>query len=409
VEESVDSPQIANIEAAAISIHHMALSSSQSILRPMAPRSYYIDRIRVILTALVVLHHTAITYGAPGGWYYRELPTSATLTGILFIAFVSLNQAYFMGFFFLLAGYFTPGAYQRKGPSRFLLDRLVRLGIPLLFFAALLDPLTVAITLAWGRPPSTALPFWSFFTRRILSLQWGNGPLWFAQALLIFSLGYIAWSQWRGTRDRRPEAPMPSQLSWLVSALAVGAGALLIRQWIPVGVNVAGLQLGYFSSYVFLFAIGCAAWQRNWLERLPWKTARGWLIVSVCCSPLLVLVALVEGAFKGKPANFAGGLSFPAIFYAFWEPFVAWGIIATYIVRFRERHNQPSPLWEPLGVRAYTVYIIHPPILVGISVALRSWQAPAFAKFAVVGPLTLAACVAVSSLILLVPGIRRIV
>jgi len=48
--------------------------------------------------------------------------------------FLALNQAYFMGFFFLIAGYFTPGALDRKGAGRFARDRLVRLGIPLLLF-----------------------------------------------------------------------------------------------------------------------------------------------------------------------------------------------------------------------------------------------------------------------------------
>ncbi len=94
-------------------------------------RAYYIDRIRVILTALVVLHHTAITYGAPGGWYYRELPFTGSLTGLFQVLFVSVNQAYFMGLFFLIAGYFTPASYDRKGPVRFSLDRLVRLGMGL--------------------------------------------------------------------------------------------------------------------------------------------------------------------------------------------------------------------------------------------------------------------------------------
>ena len=111
-----------------------------------ASRAYYIDRIRVILTALVVLHHTAITYGAPGGWYYRELPTTASLTGILFTLFVSTNQAYFMGFFFLIAGYFTPASYDRKGPGKFLVDRLIRLGIPLALYGVLLDPLTNSLS-----------------------------------------------------------------------------------------------------------------------------------------------------------------------------------------------------------------------------------------------------------------------
>ena len=31
---------------------------------------FYIDNIKVILTVLVVLHHSAITYGAPGSWYF---------------------------------------------------------------------------------------------------------------------------------------------------------------------------------------------------------------------------------------------------------------------------------------------------------------------------------------------------
>src|SRR5271170_3762294 len=113
--------------ATANSIAQEAGNRSESAL----PRAYYIDRIRVVLTALVVLHHSAITYGAPGGWYYRELPTTASITGILFTFFVSLNQAYFMGFFFLIAGYFTPASYDRKGPLRFAVDRLIRLGIPL--------------------------------------------------------------------------------------------------------------------------------------------------------------------------------------------------------------------------------------------------------------------------------------
>ena len=35
-------------------------------------RIYYIDNLRIFLIALVVLHHLAITYGGPGGWYYVE-------------------------------------------------------------------------------------------------------------------------------------------------------------------------------------------------------------------------------------------------------------------------------------------------------------------------------------------------
>ena len=35
-------------------------------------RVYFIDNIGVLLTILIILHHLAITYGAPGAWYYQE-------------------------------------------------------------------------------------------------------------------------------------------------------------------------------------------------------------------------------------------------------------------------------------------------------------------------------------------------
>ncbi len=41
-----------------------------------------------------------------------------------------------MGFFFLLAGYFTPGSYDREGGASFLRDRLITVALyPLLKFA----------------------------------------------------------------------------------------------------------------------------------------------------------------------------------------------------------------------------------------------------------------------------------
>ncbi len=371
-----------------------------------ASRAYFIDRIRVILTALVVLHHTAITYGAPGGWYYRELPTTVSLTGLFFIFFVSLNQAYFMGFFFLIAGYFTPASYDRKGAGKFFLDRLIRLGIPLAVFGVLLDPLTNAISLAWGRAPAEAQPFLPDLLHRIFTADWHNGPLWFAQALLIFSAGYIAWRKWGGGEPRRLDAPLPTVLGWLVSAVSVGAAALLIRQWVPVGKNVFQLQLAYFASYIFLFAIGTVAWQWNWLQRLTWKTVRVWVIFAFIATPAMIVTVVLTA---GKHADFSGGLGFPAIFYAFWEPFVAWGIIAAYLVWFRLHGNAPSRVWEHLAACAYAVYIVHAPVLVGIAVTLRSWHGPAMAKFAVVGPLALLSSLVLASLLLKIPGARRVV
>lgn len=371
-------------------------------------RDLYIDRLRTVMTVLVVLHHTAITYGAPGGWFHYELKPSATLTGFLLTLFVSTNQAYFMGFFFLLAGYFTPSSLERKGYARFLGDRLLRLGVPLLAFILLLGPLTVGIAAT-----SEGHSFWGTLGWLWQHKEIINGPLWFAQALLIFSLIYCVWRKPFGSQlgaTKRSPRVVPSGLWWLLSALTVGAAALGIRQFVPVGVNVFGLQLGYFASYVFLFALGIAAWRYDWLRQLEWKYARASIIAGAIALPLLPIAFIAVTLSKeSHKANFAGGLSWPAILYAFWEPFVAWGIIAVWLLVFRSHMNQPSEFWAWLNRRAYLVYIIHPPILVGVSLLLHNWAAPALVKVAVTGTLACSACWLVADPILRIPGARRIV
>src|SRR5580704_10042042 len=87
--------------------------TDQSVVTRVATRSRttFIDNLRVALTVLVIFQHAGITYGAFGAWYYHELPEGSSLGLSLFCV---VNQAFFMGFFFLIAGYFTPGAFDRK-------------------------------------------------------------------------------------------------------------------------------------------------------------------------------------------------------------------------------------------------------------------------------------------------------
>jgi hypothetical protein len=61
----------------------------------------YLDHIKVLLTVLVILHHTFITYGAPGGWYFKQ---PATNIGALIpmTLFVSINQSFFIGMLFFI-------------------------------------------------------------------------------------------------------------------------------------------------------------------------------------------------------------------------------------------------------------------------------------------------------------------
>ncbi len=186
----------------------------------------------------------AITYGAIGGWYYQETPTDSSLPSTLLVFFCTVNQAWFMGLFFLLAGYYTPAALQAKGSWRYLRDRLQRLGIPLLVYGFVIGPATMALAqTAQGKPfIDTLLWLWRHG-------EFELGQLWFASALLIFA---VAAAVWRAVGRQRAllntDRVLPTNTALLAAALATGVVEFALRlQW-PVSKEVWGLQFGYFAK-----------------------------------------------------------------------------------------------------------------------------------------------------------------
>jgi glucan biosynthesis protein C len=165
------------------------------------------------------------------------------------------------------------------GPARFLGDRLVRLGVPLLAFFFMLHPLTVAIART-----ADGHPFWSGWWQMVVARAFGPGPLWFAEALLMVALGYAVWHAVR--RGRETSA---AKLATLPSTSAVGLGLMsfAVRLVLPVGKEVLWLQFGYFPCYIYLFVAGCAALGARLLERVTLRApCRGWSFPpsrSFCC------------------------------------------------------------------------------------------------------------------------------
>ncbi|MEC5218426.1 hypothetical protein RCH09_003397 [Actimicrobium sp. GrIS 1.19] len=363
-------------------------------------RTDFLDQIRLTLTGLVIFHHSAIMFGAPGGWYLRY-PTEHLLERVGFAVFVSVNQAFFMGFFFLLAGYFSVASFDRKGPLRFLGDRFIRLGIPILVYGYVLGPMTVA--LADVRHDQPFLENWGALVREG---YFNIGPLWFALALLLFSLAYVLW------RITGPEAGcgnrfIPRQVHLLAAALGIGGLAFLIRLWVPVGQERWMLQIGYFASYVVLFAAGCATARSNWLEKIDSSTARVWKIVAWICGPLLFVYGVAAGAASGAPFDTSGGWTLPALAYAFWEPFVAWGIILGMLLRFRigSARLWARPRWSSY---VYAAYIVHPPVVVALGLLLAHAALPNSLSFAIVGTSATVLSFMLAWVLLQIPGAKRV-
>jgi surface polysaccharide O-acyltransferase-like enzyme len=372
-------------------------------LKSAALRNSGLDALRASLTLLVVFHHCAITYGAIGGWYYHEVAPDKSLESMALVLFCTINQAFFMGLFFFLAGYYTSRSIDRKGIGRFLADRFLRLGVPLLMYGLLIGPVTIALA-------QTSHGHSFVGTLRYLwrNGTFENGPMWFAQALLIFSVIAalrISVLQRRADRRTGPDAigsTLPSNLMLGSAAILTGIAALALRSAWPVGVNVWGLQLGYFASYIVLFAAGCGTARAHWIERLPRRQVRVWGCIALISLPVLPLVYFMGEHFpglRGRPLS---------VVYAFWEPFVAWGTILVLLDGFQRHCHKLSGLWRPLSRRAYTIYIIHPPVLVAVALLWRNVPANPLLKFMATGSLSCVLCYVVAGLLLRLPGLATI-
>ena len=340
-------------------------------------RLAFLDPIRVALTALVIVHHLSVTYGGSGSWYYKEAGAPKVLT-IALSMFTGVNQAFFMGFFFLIAGYLMPASMARKGELAYLGDRLLRLWLPLLLFGFLLEPLTRA--LAAGAKGGDVLPR---FGELVAHNAFGLGPLWFNQALLVFTLIWVYLS-----RRRWPELlagkTWPLHPTIALATLGCGALAFCLRLIVPCGQEVFGLQIGYCASYLILFFGGACAARARLLERVTWPQARPWLLVSLTTLPTLWIAALLQG-LTDSPL-WRGGWNSAALHYAFWEPLVAVGIIMASLALARHVYQHDVPWIKRAASASYAAFVVHAPVAVACSWLVRDWSPSFLLRF------VLAAC-----------------
>ncbi len=187
----------------------------------------------------------------------------------------------------------------------------------------------------------------------------------------------------------------------------MGAAALAIRQGVPVGENRLGLQLGYFASYLFLFALGLRAWRHRWLEHIPPAQARRWGRIALWTVPVLVATAAATGALAGRAVNFSGGLGVAAVVYAFWEPFVAWGVIARLLLHW-QRGADTARWWDRWNGAAYGAFVLHAPVITGLAVALAGWPLAPALKFMVVLVAGTVLSFAGAATLRRLPGMRRV-
>lgn len=249
------------------------------LARWAAGRQPYLDNLKVVLIAVIIVIHAVLGYASiVEVWTYTELRevTLAPVTeGVLFVLTGPVGLV-LIALLFLVAGLLTPPSVDRKGPGRFVGDRLVRLGVPFGMYVLLVQPtLTYALEHRLGAAPGSYGAEYLGEERQL-----DTGPLWFVGVLLIFSLVYAGWragtDRRRRTRSTRGPSRTVTLRALMLVAAVVAATSFAVRVRYPYGSDsgFADLNFWQWPACIAVFGLGVRACRQGWLTAVPERLAR---------------------------------------------------------------------------------------------------------------------------------------
>jgi fucose 4-O-acetylase-like acetyltransferase len=364
-------------------------------------RMVYLDKLKVGLTILVIAHHAAQAYGPTGGQWPIFSPERSALLG----PFFTVNASFFMGLFFLISGYFVPRAFDRKGTITFLKDRFQRLGIPLLFFCLLL---TGPMLYFSQDEPGSFRQFINYVYPNEVPTLFAH--MWFVAHLLVYAIGYALW-RWltqHSSFTGRLKLSVPTHLTILIYVLVLTIVTAVVRIWYPIDrwetLLVFPAEIAHLPQYVSLFVIGMMAYRGDWLQRLPTATGMIWLWIGLTAAGGRYAYSLL-GSREWLPLI----LTTSGLFWSLWEALICVGLCVGLLVLFRERDNgQSGKLLLLMAGAAYTAYIIHLLVVIGIQFGLDAVTLTPFAKFVLVALLGTILSFGIGHLVRQLPNAKKI-
>jgi glucans biosynthesis protein C len=323
-------------------------------------RKHYIDWLRVLAVLLLFPFHTLRVFNDEP-FYVKAGHLSTALTGVL-----DFIRVWHMPLLFVLAGMSTYFALGKRGPGRYVGERFLRLGVPLVFGIFVLIP---PQTWFGGRFNSGyAGSYWHYIVSGdFLQMNikdggdfyggFGIGQLWFILVLLIMAvvvLPLLAWGRSaRGAaRLRRVSRRLGHPAMWLVAALLLQIGEAMPD---PTG----GLQPLFFTVFFVLGFVIMAddRFMQN-AERYRWHALAGGLALSVWW-------VASEGLRDATPDP-----SVERTVLVFFGMLGAWLMIVALLGLGKRYLDRTSPALDYLAESSYPVYILHQTVIVVAAFAI---------------------------------------
>ncbi|KAA2211322.1 acyltransferase family protein [Teichococcus oryzae] len=363
--------------------HPTAVRSAVAAQTESAPsqRWDFLDRIRAILMLIGIPYHVGLVYAAHAVWIVESPEKSHPVTWAL-----QFSHTFRMPVFFLIAGFFASLMIRRRGAGHWLAGRARRIGIPLLTSLLLVSPLMVLASSVAAGGVSNAIPALLAVVSSP-SAAW-TVHLWFLIYLLIYCVlfaglwllgsrcglgAFIAQAQDRLEQDPWLRWLGPAALGLVVLVVAVVAAKLEIA-YLMGGIFVAG----QFVSDGLMFLVGALVAARSaWFEAF---TRPRWLVWA-----LALVTAVIMAVFQDGEGDISRAITY------FLMPVV--GVLFAHLLLSAARLwlDRRTRLSAALVEAAMTMYLVHVPIVLWLSVGFLSVDWPAEAEFFLITVVAVAA------------------
>lgn len=397
---------------------------------PRGERRPELDALRALVVVGLVFFHSSLVF-EPGGDFYVTNAETTELTTI----FAALCVVWAMPLLFLVSGLGAWHSLRRRGAGGFAVERLRRLGVPLVFATLVLLPFPQWLRLrADPAYHDSYLRFWPhFFEVRLEPSEfpfivqgtfYETGHLWFVVLLLVYSLLLAALA-------RRVPPGLGRRIRDGVVSATRRRGSVLLLPAAPLALVSALLGVeedyggwsrwAYLLFFLFGFALAADPRLRAAMRRDAVVAAVLGVALVGAGTPLFLIAAETPGADPFMDLSALAIIARTLYGAAGWCWLVAiLGLLdrrrppptaeqateeaaaeATERIAAEapaeeagtgsgEQDKRPRRMYGYLAAAVLPVYILHQPIVVGVAYLVVGWSAPVAVKFALIVAASLA-------------------
>jgi surface polysaccharide O-acyltransferase-like enzyme len=225
-----------------------------------------------------------------------------------------------------------------------------------------------------------------------LSLGW----LWFLAMLLVFTVCYVAMRMaFKGPEPKKTAFPGTLSILAFAGAMALLSFGIKIVSPVNEWALFHLLEPAHLPQYAMLFAAGIVAYRAGWLDKIPAATAKAWSVAAV----LLVLAVPVIYVVFGDE-GFDGGLSAMAMLWSVWEALMGVSMCIGLLALFKNRFVGQGRILKVMADNAFTVYLIHIPVVIFLQYLLVGISIDPMVKFLIVSAVAVPACFGIGQLVI---------